>query len=131
MEHSRRSFSGVTSSLEADIATICLAAKDLHSLHWNRFIMEISSPQALEALNNPHWFWGLSNLIECTRQALSYFQNCSVEVVNVSANRVADQIAVSVTKDGRWSSYIARGGPSWLNDTILTEVVNSPSLYSG
>ncbi|CAF1711381.1 unnamed protein product [Brassica oleracea var. botrytis] len=48
--------------------------------------MEISSPQALEALNNPHWFPGLSNLIECTRQALSYFQNCSVEVVNVSAN---------------------------------------------
>ena len=86
MEHSRRSFSGVTSCLEADIATICWAAKDLHSLHWNRGIMEISSPQALEALNNPHWFPGLSNLIECTRQALSYFQNCSVEVVNVSAN---------------------------------------------
>ncbi|XP_013745633.1 uncharacterized protein LOC106448270 [Brassica napus] len=130
MKHSRRSFSEVTSRLEADITTICWAAKDLQTLHWNRVIMEISSTQALEALNNPHRFPGLSYLIECTHQALSCFQSCLVEVVNVSANRVADQIAVRVTNDGRWSSYIARGGPSWLNDTILAEAVNSPSSYS-
>ncbi|CAF2296349.1 unnamed protein product, partial [Brassica napus] len=95
------------------------------------YIIEISSPQALEALNNPYRFPGLSHLIECTRQALSCFQSCLVEVVNVFANRVADQIAVSITNDGRWSSFIAHGCPSWLNDTIFAEAVNSPSLYSG
>ncbi|CAF2086151.1 unnamed protein product, partial [Brassica rapa subsp. trilocularis] len=62
--------------------------------------MEISSPLALEALNNPHRFPGLSHLIECTLQGLSCFQSCLVEFVNVSANRVTDQIAVSVTNDG-------------------------------
>ena len=34
------------------------------------------------------------------------------EVVIVAANRVATEIAVSVTKDGRVQPYVARGGTS-------------------
>ncbi|KAF3515831.1 hypothetical protein DY000_02059540 [Brassica cretica] len=101
MEHSRRSFTWVSSNLEADLTSLCWSAKDLHTLHRNRVIMEISSAHTLEALNNPQWFPGL----------------------------VAEKIAVSVTKDGRFQSYIARGGPSWLNDTILEDASNSPSTY--
>ncbi|KAF2534620.1 hypothetical protein F2Q70_00029446 [Brassica cretica] len=129
MEHSRRSFTGVSSNLEAVLTSLCWLAKDLHTLHWNRVIMEISSAHTLEALNNPQWFPCLSNTIERTRQALNCFQNCYVEVVNVTTNRGAEKIAVSVTKDGRFQSYIARGGPSWLNDTILEDASNSPSTY--
>ncbi|KAG5389415.1 hypothetical protein IGI04_030956, partial [Brassica rapa subsp. trilocularis] len=129
MEHSRRSFTETSSNLEADLISLCWTAKDLHTLHWNRVIMEISSAHTLEALNNPQWFPGLSNTIEQTRQALNCFQNCYVEVVNADTNRVAEKIAASVTKDGRFQSYIARGGPSWLNDIILAEVSNSPSSY--
>ncbi|KAF3556885.1 hypothetical protein F2Q69_00015644 [Brassica cretica] len=130
MEHSRRSLAGVSSNSEADLTTICWAAKDRHTLHRNIVLIEISSAQALEALNNPHWFPGLSNTIEHTRQALSCFQNCYAEVVNVATNRVAQKIAVSVTKDRRFQSYIACGGPSWLTDTILADAANSPSTYS-
>ncbi|KAF3559019.1 hypothetical protein F2Q69_00013112 [Brassica cretica] len=64
MEHSRRSFTGVSSNLEADLTALCWTAKDLHTLHWNRVIMEISSVHTLEALNNSQWFPGLSNTIE-------------------------------------------------------------------
>ncbi|KAF2553000.1 hypothetical protein F2Q68_00033903 [Brassica cretica] len=129
MEHSRRSFMGFSSNLEADLTTLCWTEKDLHTLHWNRVIMEISSVHTLEALNNPRWFPGLSNTIERTRQALNCFQNCYVEVVNVTTNRVAEKIDVSVTKYRRFQSYIARGGPSWLTDIILENASNFPSTY--
>ncbi|KAF3525919.1 hypothetical protein F2Q69_00050659 [Brassica cretica] len=62
-------------------------------------------------MNNPHWFQGLSNTIERTRQALNCFQHWCDEVVTVAANRVATEIAVSITKDGPVQSYVARGGP--------------------
>ncbi|KAH0933652.1 hypothetical protein HID58_010769 [Brassica napus] len=126
MEHSRRSFIGMKSIIEADLETICWAANDLQTLHWNKVIIEISSPQALEALNNPAKFPGLANLIERTRQALHRFHNCSILVVNSVVNVVAGKIAVSVTNDGRFSSYIARGGPRWLSDIICAEAANSP-----
>ncbi|KAF2616144.1 hypothetical protein F2Q70_00012793 [Brassica cretica] len=105
--------SRVSSNLEADLTSLCWSARDLHTLHWNIVIVEISSAHTLEALNNPQWFPGLSNTIERTRQALNCFQNCYVEVVNDTTNRVAEKIAVNVTKDGRFQSYIARGGRSW------------------
>ncbi|KAH0941919.1 hypothetical protein HID58_001556 [Brassica napus] len=91
-----------------------------------RVIIEISSPQALEALNNPARCPGLANLIERTRQALHRFHNCSILVVNSVVNLVAGKIAVSVTNDGRFSSYIARGGPRWLSDIICADAANSP-----
>lgn len=127
LEHSRRSFIGLKSGIEADLEIICWAANDLKTLYWNRVIIETSSLQVLDVLQNPASFPLLADSIRRTRQALHSFQNCSIEVVSASANRVAEKIADSVTRDGRLSSYIARGGPRWLFDDLLADAAN-PSL---
>ncbi|CAN6989146.1 unnamed protein product, partial [Brassica rapa subsp. trilocularis] len=111
--------------LEAELETIGWAAEDLLSLHWNRVIIEISSSRALETLQNllscPH----LSSTIAHVSNLLNQFNHCSVVVVEAGANRVASEIAVSVTRDGRYKSYVARGGPSWLTRIIQEEARGS------
>ncbi|CAG7862859.1 unnamed protein product, partial [Brassica rapa] len=90
-------------------------------LHWSKVILEISSSQALEALEKPHTAHHLSNVIAHTSALLKKIHACQVEVVDDNANRVAKEIAVSVTKDGRLQSYVARGGPTWLANIIQAD----------
>lgn len=121
MEHSRRAFSGIQSKLEAELESIGWAAEDLHSLHWNKVIMEVTSAQALKAFEKPHTFPHLYNGVAHTSALMRKFRVCHVEVVDDNANRVAKEIAVSVTKDRRFQSYVARGGPSWLANIIQAD----------
>ncbi|CAN6866667.1 unnamed protein product, partial [Brassica oleracea] len=95
--------------------------------------IEISSAKALEALQNPLSCPHLSNTIAHVSKMLNQFLHCHVLVVKECANRVANEIAVSVTRDRRYPlqenngilrekiSYVARGGPSWLSRIIQEE----------
>ena len=119
--HSRRAFTGFQSKLEAELEIIGWAAADLQSLHWNRVIIEISSAKALEALQDPLSCPHLSNTIAHVSKLLNQYLHCHVLVVKECANGVANEIAVSVTRDRRYQSYVARGGPSWLSRIIQEE----------
>lgn len=74
----------------------------------------------LQKLTSFYAEWGLICLGPKARNifALLFYKNVNAsntaydEVVIVAANRVASEIAVSVTKDGRVQAYVARGGPS-------------------
>ncbi|KAG5375148.1 hypothetical protein IGI04_039744 [Brassica rapa subsp. trilocularis] len=46
---------------------------------------------------------------------------CSVEHVADSKNRVAEEIALSVSRDHRYQSYVALGGPRWLMELLEFE----------
>lgn len=61
-------------------------------------------------------------LIEMIFIVTPYFSSCSFELVSQSSNSITRDIAKSVTHDGRYQSYLAMGGPSWLHDRLMAEV---------
>ncbi|KAL0793224.1 hypothetical protein Bca101_064601 [Brassica carinata] len=54
----------------------------------------------------------------------SSFAAVAFESESLSSNRVAREIAKSVLRDGRFQSYLALGGPVWLQQLINKEVVS-------
>ncbi|KAG7542810.1 hypothetical protein ISN45_Aa07g027620, partial [Arabidopsis thaliana x Arabidopsis arenosa] len=55
------------------------------------------------------------------KQALPGFSKYRIKLSSPQANHVARSIAKSVTKDGRFQSYLAMGGPAWLHSRIEQE----------
>ena len=49
-----------------------------------------------------------------------------MEHVEPDSNRAASLIASSVTKEHRYQSYVASGGPSWLQALLNQEAVVPP-----
>ncbi|KAL0714683.1 hypothetical protein Bca4012_021662 [Brassica carinata] len=56
---------------------------------------------------------------------LSSGDNFHPRCVHPSENKIAKEIALSVTRDLRLQSYVAQGGPSWLGSFIAFEAVSS------
>ncbi|CAN6910082.1 unnamed protein product, partial [Brassica oleracea] len=56
----------------------------------------------------------LCSLLQSIMHSLLHFDEWSLEYVVLERNQAATLIAVSVTRDHRYQSYVARGGPSWL-----------------
>lgn len=79
--------------------------------------------EAREALLHPEKYPHLRGLVHPIINALQYFQEWSLEHVAPERNRVAQVIATSVTRDHRYQSYVATGGPRWLNDCIRREAL--------
>ncbi|KAJ0250444.1 hypothetical protein HA466_0137770 [Hirschfeldia incana] len=95
LAHSRRSYSGVATSLEAELLGFYWAAESLSTM----------------------------------REKLSLLRLWSIAFVPKHANRCADAIALSVTRDHRYSSYIAKEGPSWLLQLINEDAAGAWNVY--
>ena len=121
--HSRRAFSGVLSELEASLRSLAWSIMALSDLHLDKVIIEFSCVMMAEALLNPTKFPEVQYLIQETLQSLHRFSTYTLNHVEPEKNRVAKLIAVSVTKDQRYQSYVAQGGPAWLAHTIQREAL--------
>ncbi|KAL0658788.1 hypothetical protein Bca4012_079373 [Brassica carinata] len=53
----------------------------------------------------------------------------SITYVHSEANRCADAIARSVTRDHHYASYIEKGDPSWLLPMIRADAVGTVNVY--
>ncbi|CAN6879396.1 unnamed protein product, partial [Brassica oleracea] len=83
-------------------------------LHITRVILELSSVEAWKALTSPACFPNVSyRLSRLLRKANEFeqFQQFQVLLTPPGINSIALSIALSVTKDRRYQSYLARGGP--------------------
>ncbi|KAF3553723.1 hypothetical protein F2Q69_00011738 [Brassica cretica] len=76
---------------------------------------------AREAILNPTRFPWFGYLLEKIIHALPFLYLCSLEHVEGARNKVAEEIAVSVTRDHRCQSYIASGGRRWLLNRLESE----------
>ncbi|KAL1203464.1 putative protein phosphatase 2C-like protein 45 [Cardamine amara subsp. amara] len=73
---------------------------------------------AVEAINNPkNWprFRTYLDRYSCVRR---HFHCCEVRLSSFTANVAARRIAKSGTRDDRFHSYLALGGPAWLLSVI-------------
>ena len=121
LSHSRRSYSGVRSFLEAELLAMFWAVEAVKNLRLNCVIFEVSSKEVYElitkSLRGPRDCLVLNNL----RALLHTAGNYHITYVHHSLNRVASEIAASVTRDLRLQSYVASGGPCWLMALINLE----------
>ncbi|KAF2570208.1 hypothetical protein F2Q70_00003297 [Brassica cretica] len=79
------------------------------------------SQNLLEAIKNPSSWPRYRGFLSQIVAACSEFEVIAFEVESSESNKVARTIAKSVLRDGRFQSYLAMGGPSWLHDLIQTE----------
>ncbi|KAL1200005.1 putative protein phosphatase 2C-like protein 45 [Cardamine amara subsp. amara] len=77
----------------------------------------------MEVIKNPRDWPRYRSYIDRFMQAKLGFHNCTIKLSSVQTNTVVHRIAKSVTHEGRFQSYIASGGPSWLSSLIEAEKV--------
>ncbi|KAG2323092.1 hypothetical protein Bca52824_016305 [Brassica carinata] len=93
----------------------------LHDLHVTKVILEVSSVEAWKALLSPETFPNVSYVLSRMRRIANEFDQFQVLLAPSSSNSIALAIALSVTKDRRYHSYLAQGGPHWLSSALRSE----------
>ncbi|KAF3534342.1 hypothetical protein DY000_02038285 [Brassica cretica] len=124
MMHSRRSFSTIPTKLEAELLSFTWAIDCLSDLRCDRVVIESSSYLAGEAILRPGKFLGYQDLLGYICFKLTNFSLWNISYVHLEGNRCPHEIALSVTRDHRYQSYIARGGPFWLRALTLEEATD-------
>ncbi|XP_048632395.1 uncharacterized protein LOC125607006 [Brassica napus] len=122
--HSRRAYSAVHSLEEAELCATLWAVESMQSLRLDNIIFESSFTRARRFLY--HWdgqvcaleSLRVSNIINSKLQLLSAWR---FDHVPPERNSIALRIAVSVTSEHRYQSYVARDGPAWLHQAIARE----------
>ncbi|KAG5389069.1 hypothetical protein IGI04_030610 [Brassica rapa subsp. trilocularis] len=95
----------------------------LLDLHFTKMVIGFSCVAAQEALLNPTKFPEVQSLTQVILQSLHQFGVWTLDHVVPERNRVAKLIAASVSKDQRYQSYVAQGGPAWLDHIIRREAL--------
>ena len=122
--HSRRAFPLAPSAFEASLYSLGWAVSALLDLRVKRVILEISSPQTLDVLLNPQSYPNAALVISHILRSMHSFDQCQLLDVSLGVNSLAVEIATSVTKDRRFQSFVAKGGPLWLSSLLLSEARN-------
>ncbi|KAL0838037.1 hypothetical protein Bca101_089927 [Brassica carinata] len=99
----------------------------LRDLHITKVILEVSSVEAWKALISPEKFPNVSYVLSRLRRIANDFEHFQVLLSPPDINSVALSISLSVTKDRRYQSYLARGGPSWLSSYLRSEASGGSS----
>ncbi|WZY78464.1 hypothetical protein YC2023_024848 [Brassica napus] len=84
-------------------------------------IFEASSVEVRQTLLEPNGFCRLLPLSQRILTLLHHFEEWSIFHVSGPKNRVATAIAESVVSGARTQSYVASGGPRWLDQMIQQE----------
>ena len=121
--HSRRSYSSVSNKMEAELWSFLWAVESISSLRYERVVFESSSYLAGEAILRPSLFPQFNDMLQDIRDKLSFFRLWTVAFAHIEGNRCAEAIATSVTRDHRYSSYIAHAGPFWLASELQEEAL--------
>ncbi|KAG2328286.1 hypothetical protein Bca52824_011014 [Brassica carinata] len=126
--HSRRSYSSVSAKLEAELLSFSWAIDCSLDLRFDKVVFEYSSYLAGEASIRPEDFPCYQGLLAHIRFKLEGFRLWNISYVPIEGNRCAHEIALSVTRDHRYHSYIAHGGPFWLQTMLLEEAKDDTQI---
>lgn len=112
--HGRRSFSCIPSLEEAELMGILWAAESLRNMRQTNIIFESSLAAARAILLEPQKFMFLREVTNQIFDHLAVIDVWSLDYVSREGNQAAEAIALSVTKEHRYSSYISQHSPQWL-----------------
>ncbi|XP_024006182.1 uncharacterized protein LOC112082843 [Eutrema salsugineum] len=119
--HAREAFTPSPNRLIAEFRVIIWALQSAKDLHFTDIIIASDLIGAVEAIQKPSVWPKFRVYSDHINVLKSQFNRCEFEIEAPVSNSVTRAIAKSVTKDGRYHSYLAMGGPSWLQDQLNQE----------
>lgn len=119
-----------SSPIMADLLSLHWAVESMANLKQKKIIFEYSSLSLRDTLANPNSLPEFCGLVDAVHALLQKLESWCLRLAPSSENKAAMEIAVSVTRDMRLHSYVARGGPSWLRSLLSKEAATwfSPPL---
>ncbi|KAF2556814.1 hypothetical protein F2Q68_00014043 [Brassica cretica] len=97
------------------------AVSDMINTRQQRILFESNCALAKETFLNPSGFYQHQHIMYEISARLRHLQDWSFHHCVQERNIVAQEVAKTVTNDHRYHSYIAAGGPSWLQHSIERE----------
>ncbi|KAG5402043.1 hypothetical protein IGI04_016650 [Brassica rapa subsp. trilocularis] len=119
--HSRRAFANVSSLQQANVMALHWAAEAMSDLKLKKVVFEFSALEVKKAMDHPLLCFGHFQPVSHALSAIYSIRDAKISYVTSSCNLIANLIAVSVTRDQRYQSYVARNGPAWLATQIGQE----------
>ena len=119
--HSRRAFANVSSLHQANVMALDWAAEAMSDLKLKKVVFEFSALEVKKAMDHPLLCFGHFQPVSHALSAIYSIRDAQIRYVTSSCNLIANLIAVSVTRDQRYQSYVARNGPAWLATQIGQE----------
>lgn len=119
--HSRKCFSNCVSLDDAKRQTFVWAIESMVSHKVYKVIFASDAVKLIKALERPQAWPSFSFQVSKIKPWLSRISFWKLEVEDASTNVGALRIALSVTRERRIQSYVARGPPSWLAEFFVME----------
>ncbi|WZZ01284.1 hypothetical protein YC2023_073612 [Brassica napus] len=123
--HARDAITHAPNRFVAELRCVLWSLSSLRDLGVSRVTVAVDYHEVIEALKKPQQWPRYRILLEKIRNLKEEFDSLDFEEEKILTNRIARDIAKSVLRDGRFQSYLALGGPSWLHDRIAGETIRS------
>lgn len=105
----------------AELLAIFWAVESLKNMNMTAIIFESSFYLAKEALLHPQSYLFCRDMIDEIMLLLPAIGSWSLDYVRPDSNCAANAVALSVTRDQRYQSYVGHQGPSWLHELLDAE----------
>ena len=119
--HSRRAFSNIVTLDDAIFTTFLWAMESMTSPYFNRNIFAGDFKELFLAVKKPHQWQTLRYQTDELNRVLSLTEDYQLMWVSVEENRGAPFITQSVTRQGRYNSYVANCHSEWLFKFFINE----------
>ncbi|KAG2328332.1 hypothetical protein Bca52824_011060 [Brassica carinata] len=125
--HARDALIPTSDRLSAEMQCLLWVLRSLRDLRIERVCIGTEYNMLTEAIQNSSRWPRYRSLLQSISAVCLEFTSIEFEIESRTSNMVAREILTSVLRDGRFRSYLAMGGLSWLHDLIHTEasIVNS------
>ncbi|KAG5411998.1 hypothetical protein IGI04_008317 [Brassica rapa subsp. trilocularis] len=121
--HSRRSFVGIRSQLEADLVALVWAVEAMRDLHLNRVTLEFSSSMSSGTLSTSNLPQSLQSHWRSFNRSIGQLEVCKLVLTSPNGNLIASAIAESALHIQHHQSYMSANGPGWLESRIRSEAM--------
>ncbi|KAJ4886138.1 Uncharacterized protein Rs2_25886 [Raphanus sativus] len=125
MLHSRRSFVGIRSQLEADLTAMVWVAEALCDIKAKRVLLETLMLHWRGAFSPSMLHYTLQPLWRRLRRALDHLEINIITVIHKECNMVATSIATSALQVQWQQFYVANNGSNWLQSLITKEAAST------
>lgn len=119
--HARDAFLPMVNRIAAELQCVLWCLRSLHDLHNNSCEIWSDCGAVLTAIEKPTEWPKYRSQLSKILQVIQVMGEVSFHLSSPKANSLARDIACSVTKEGRFTSYLSMGGPAWLHTRIEEE----------
>ncbi|XP_020890788.1 uncharacterized protein LOC110230896 [Arabidopsis lyrata subsp. lyrata] len=116
--HARDAFIAMFNRLAAELHGILWCLRSLKDIRIESCELWSDCGAAIDALRRPEEYPKYRSQIIKIQQVIRVMREVSFYLSSPKANSLAKEIVCSVTREGRFTSYLARGGPAWLHNRI-------------